>query len=279
MSMNERSPQPTEPLLNATAALACWRCGKPVDAACARCSWCAAPLAADGPTQPAAPQATADRRLLQTLAVFAALLAISVLHGLFLGLCQMCEAVPRELTSAEILGPMVVTEIVDTVLVLAALYWIRIPSANGVTPARRWGTWGLALPLLAVLLAVNVGYHWAVRTLLHVEVAEDRVFDQPELLPVWITAICIQPAVIEELFFRYLALGILRSVVTAPTAVALSAVMFGLAHVGVPLSIPMLIVLGLGLGYLRVASGSMALPMLVHLLHNAAVLCLTYIMG
>ncbi|HEV3257192.1 MAG TPA: CPBP family intramembrane glutamic endopeptidase [Gemmataceae bacterium] len=50
--------------------------------------------------------------------------------------------------------------------------------------------------------------------------------------------------------------------------------MFGMAHVGVPLSIPLLMVVGLFLGYVRTASRSLLLPMLMHFGHNAAILLL-----
>jgi membrane protease YdiL (CAAX protease family) len=52
--------------------------------------------------------------------------------------------------------------------------------------------------------------------------------------------------------------------------------MFGLAHLGMPLSIPMLILVGLGFGYLRVGSRSIILPMILHFAHNATVTLVEY---
>ena len=85
-------------------------------------------------------------------------------------------------------------------------------------------------------------------------------------------AVCVQPAVIEELFFRYSCLGHLRKVMNVHGAIWVSAVMFGLAHLHNPIGMPVLIVIGAGFGYMRVASGSLALPIILHGLHNAAVL-------
>ena len=60
-------------------------------------------------------------------------------------------------------------------------------------------------------------------------------------------------------------------------AVFVSSVMFGVAHVGSPLSVPVLVLLGFMLGYLRVFSGGLLLPMLVHFAHNAAILLAEHI--
>jgi membrane protease YdiL (CAAX protease family) len=57
-------------------------------------------------------------------------------------------------------------------------------------------------------------------------------------------------------------------------AIWVSAVMFGLLHLYNPLGMPMLIVVGAGLGYMRLVSGGMLLPMLMHGFHNALVIAL-----
>src|SRR5205814_1772114 len=91
-----------------------------------------------------------------------------------------------------------------------------------------------------------------------------------------IATICIQPAIVEELFFRYIALGTLTRVMGIAGALCVSSVMFGMAHSSVLLSIPILTVVGAGLGLVRVLSGSILLPMLLHGLHNAVVLYLEF---
>src|SRR5258708_36568856 len=96
----------------------------------------------------------------------------------------------------------------------------------------------------------------------------DAIVATMGVTPLVLVSYCLEPALIEELFFRYLALDTLRGVMNVHAAVAVSSVMFGLAHIGVPLSIPMLALVGVALGYARVASGRLALPVLLHFLHN-----------
>jgi membrane protease YdiL (CAAX protease family) len=82
----------------------------------------------------------------------------------------------------------------------------------------------------------------------------------------------VQPAIVEELFFRYFALNALRDAAGPHAAVWVSAVMFALAHVYNPLGLPWLLVAGVVWGYWRVASGGLALTMLLHFTHNALML-------
>jgi uncharacterized protein len=86
----------------------------------------------------------------------------------------------------------------------------------------------------------------------------------------------VQPAIVEELFFRHLVLGSLRTTLGGHGAVWLSSVMFALAHIGTPISLPVLMVLGVVLGYARWGSGGLALPMVLHFLHNLFVLLLEW---
>ncbi|MEW4491113.1 CPBP family glutamic-type intramembrane protease [Thalassoglobus sp. JC818] len=48
--------------------------------------------------------------------------------------------------------------------------------------------------------------------------------------------------------------------------------MLSFAHFGVPLSIPILIVVGLILGIARSKSGGLLLPMIIHFFHNLLVI-------
>src|SRR5262249_7633765 len=120
----------------------------------------------------------------------------------------------------------------------------------------------------------NLAYHFVLRTILREPLIADEMVAQLGMSPWVLLAYCIQPAIVEELFFRGLALGSLRNVTGVHSAVFISSVMFGMAHIGVPISIPYLVVVGIALGYVRVASGSLLLPMLLHFGHNFAVLYL-----
>jgi membrane protease YdiL (CAAX protease family) len=142
------------------------------------------------------------------------------------------------------------------------------------TFAKKAAAWIGFSVILAGLLLLNVAYHHFLRQIAPAVQMDRETFGEGAIFWLWCVAICLQPAVVEELFFRYLSLGALRSVVGVHSAVWLSAMMFALAHIYVPLSLPVLFCLGVGLGYARVASGGMALPMVLHLLHNAAVMYL-----
>jgi membrane protease YdiL (CAAX protease family) len=51
--------------------------------------------------------------------------------------------------------------------------------------------------------------------------------------------------------------------------------MFGVAHIGVPLSIPILILVGFAFAGARIASRGLALPISLHFLHNLAILAMS----
>jgi uncharacterized protein len=170
---------------------------------------------------------------------------------------------------------VLVAEVLDTLVVVVALIVLArraVPSALPVRP-RRW-VWLWSWPALAVLLGVNIGYH----ALLQMYVKEP-----PDLMPTeaqdpcrlwWIIAICVQPAIVEELCFRGIALRCLSPFMSIKAAVVIASAAFAMAHLGAFLSIPYLFLLGLFLGIARVRSGGLVLPMLLHAAHNACVLWL-----
>lgn len=138
---------------------------------------------------------------------------------------------------------------------------------------RKWKrilTWCLAP--LASLAAFGLG-HWYV-DLLKQYIAFDWFFlhekEEWSLFNILTTA--VQPAIVEELFFRYFCYGALRQVTNAHSAVVLSSLMFALAHLYNPLGLPFLFLMGIMLGYARVYSGGLTLPMLMHFSHNLAIL-------
>ncbi|MBN8526517.1 MAG: CPBP family intramembrane metalloprotease [Planctomycetes bacterium] len=136
--------------------------------------------------------------------------------------------------------------------------------------------WRWSLFALIVLIPINLGYHQAVTRLLGI--ADDASLTEVFLssgFPVWaaVLSIVVQPAIIEELGFRGIVQGRLTGVVGAREAVVISALAFGIIHMAW-FSTPYLVLLGLVLGWLRVASGSLLPCMLLHALHNAVVLIL-----
>lgn len=264
-------------LPEASAALptiACWRCGKDVLADVSRCPYCQALLTRESDTIPERPPLDQHAQsLTRLLGFFAAMLGISVVAGMIQHL-NAAVTPNRPPKPEEMLAIFVILEAVDTVLILAAWAWIgmqyREPSRS---LSHRASAWVLTLPMLALALLFNVGYHHVLRQ--EFGVASDPIeFADGRLLTAWVLAICLQPAVMEELFFRYLMFGALRSVMGGNAVVWVTAVMFAAAHVGVPLSMPVLFVLGVLLGYARLTSGSIYLPMVLHFLHNAVVMVL-----
>ncbi len=201
---------------------------------------------------------------------FVGFLGVSLLNGIILiGMARKGD-VSNEIQ----LGLTLLVEGIDTLLVMAAI-WIlpRPPSPPRVEPVVQGLTWGFAGPLLLCLLGINVLYHTYLQNFLGAAV-DETTFGLNKLSPLVILIICVQPAIVEELFFRHLALGLLRWQMGKHGAVLVSSVMFALAHIGAPLSMPVLGLLGMAFGYVRLYSRSLVLPMLMHFLHNFAIIML-----
>jgi len=200
------------------------------------------------------------------LGFFGALLLVSLIQGLTLhGLAKS-----NNLTWEIIEQITWVVAAVDTLLVVVALLLLPRPSPlPRIAGEGQALAWVGAVPVLAILLGLNFAYHWLLQRAIGIDpnVGGKLPFSVSLFL-----LICVLPAIMEELFFRYLALGTLRRYMGLHSAVLVSSVMFGMAHVGQPFSIPVLTVVGIGLGYMRVASRGLALPMLMHFAHNLVVL-------
>lgn len=183
------------------------------------------------------------------------------------------EVVP---VRSRVIRETIALELAGAAIVIAAVVLCGRPQY--FPPKRRLRTWLLAAPLFLVAIAGNVGYtlalRWVVRTF------GGEIPDLPDgaeidlSTGVWtaIALVCVQPAVIEELFFRHVLMGHLRPHLGMHLAVWVTAVAFGLAHIGTVGGWPVLVLVGAGLGYARALSGNLALPMVLHFLHNLAVL-------
>jgi membrane protease YdiL (CAAX protease family) len=120
------------------------------------------------------------------------------------------------------------------------------------------------------MLAANISYHNFMKGL-GLEIIEPFPEDTSYWWW-WAATICVQPAIVEELFFRGCCWRVMTPVMGVHTTVLVSSIMFGFAHIGVPLSIPILTAVGLLLGYSRAWSGSLWLPMILHFVHNLVVI-------
>lgn len=177
---------------------------------------------------------------------------------------RMTEPVVRQTAIA-----LTVAEAVDTILVILAIISLRrvIAPAPGGGSHRRMA-WLVALPLLALLLAANLGYHWALMDLAGVKPETDDLMEAGHHRWWLLALVCMQPAIVEEMFFRRLTFDFFCNHTTRGTAAFASAAMFAGAHTGALLSFPYFVLFGIVMAWLRSWSGSLALPMLMHFTHN-----------
>ncbi len=97
-----------------------------------------------------------------------------------------------------------------------------------------------------------------------------------ELSGTWAGALALAYALVgapvfEELLFRGLGLAALRPRLGTAGAALLTALLFGVLHGADPQAVPPLFALGLGLAWLRLRSGSLLPPLLLHAANNGIV--------
>jgi membrane protease YdiL (CAAX protease family) len=302
---NEHIPQ-VEPVLIPSVEPAvfegltgvCWRCGKPVAQQVVQCPWCAAPLDS---TFQGVSVALPRRRRWSLRALLAVLVGYAVILGsliagavmVYLKAEKLGLFMPNGLPNPQNLDKFrdlelqytVVASVVMALLVLAT--WVaagKIRRLPNPSPGHRLTVWVLGPVLvLPALLLLNIGYTMLMQQLVSKETLEimQRLERALAQVPLYCFLLTVPPAIFEELFFRYLALGAMYDALRGGgrnlalhLSVFLSGVMFGAAHLGQALAIPYLILVGVVLGYMRVASGGLLLPMLLHFLHNGAVVLL-----
>ncbi len=247
----------------------CWRCHKEATAGLANCPYCEARLSHPSRTAATAVRPTDASPIVTLCVAFSLLLGVSIVQAV---LMFALDDAPGD-AETQRLYVMLIAEAIDTAVLLGTWSIMRgrlpSPDARLHHPLLAWST---APFVFATALAINFGYHALLRSFVDWPRDIDAAALPPAELGLVIFAICVQPAIVEELFFRYLAIGALRDGMGVHAAVCVSSVMFGVAHVGSPLSMPVLVALGFVLGYLRIFSGGLALPMLFHFAHNAVVL-------
>lgn len=164
---------------------------------------------------------------------------------------------------------LAIGEVASTVLTLVALALVWNQARQVLPTGTAVATWALAVPVLTALLCLNITYITFLRELL-------RPFGTPQGMTIQVTwatvlLICVQPAIVEELFFRQMVLGVFRRSMNLHAAVWITGAMFALAHLGNPLGMPYLFIAGGVFGYARVYGG-LGLPMVMHFIHNFAVI-------
>ena len=249
----------------------CWRCSLPVAIHADECHHCHArpKRVREGL------HATSLRRdeywpLKALLYSYVALLATGIAHAAALDARFGDVDSPTAEMLREAKVQVAVVEAIDTAIVIIAFAVLGSHGRRPTQPEMRslW-IWPASFPLLAGMLAINVAYHGLLRHFIGITFFEERLMEEPSLLALLTT--CVQPAIVEEAYCRGLAVRVLREFLGLHGVVWITALMFGLMHVSVMLSIPYLILFGVFVGYVRMKSGAVWLPMLLHFLHNLAI--------
>ena len=250
----------------------CWRCGRDVSRTVEACPHCAAPRRR-GVRRPSIDSSRKDAgRLPGVLVVFGILLAISVLHVILVSSGAKPDAAPAALVRRQLAG-LLAFELLTTAVIVAGIRILGRPSRwPPVNTGSTLAAWGLSVVGLLLMVRLNTGYHELLQQQLGPAPIDAATAAALRGSALAYLVLCFQPAVVEEIFFRWLTLDSLREAMGVPAAVLTSSLMFGIAHIGMPLSIPILMVLGVLLGLARVATGSLVLPIALHFFHNLVLL-------
>ncbi|HEY1601084.1 MAG TPA: CPBP family intramembrane glutamic endopeptidase [Pirellulales bacterium] len=200
------------------------------------------------------------------------MLLVSVVHGMISGPGNIF--IPDASVSPEAAcWRMAACEAIDTAIVLGCWWYIgRLPVLPRPSRASRMSAWIAAVPVLGLTLAANRGYHMVLQDIIRFPIHYVGMVDaSPHLWVRWLLVVCVQPAIVEELFFRGLAFRVLLPHLSGGGTVMITAIAFGLAHIHAPLSVPILVGLGVVNGCAALMTGRLWLPILLHFAHNLAV--------
>lgn len=262
----ERANGASEPAPIGESVVQCWRCERTVTPAAGRCPLCSARVSDEVSNDPSAnPTRPGSNPLTVVLLYYGLFLLTSMVWGWLL------LADHGRMNEDDLYVGTAVVEAIDAAVVLIAFAMVgrlALPSPPAGTRALAWLTAG---PALVLLIGANVLYFFILR-----DIIQPPAFLTPEptkLTPFTVLLICAQPAIVEELYFRYLALGALHRATGTMTAIWVSSVMFAMAHIYNPLGLPYLFLAGVVFGIARVYGG-LLLPMILHFIHNFAVLAI-----
>ncbi len=139
--------------------------------------------------------------------------------------------------------------------------------------------------LVAIAAAVGtVAVAFAVVETLHRGLGVEKLNYSPPYLAAgygtWVVVlvVCVQPAVFEELAFRGVMLTSLRPTLSDVEAVLVSAMLFMTLHIS-PAAFPHTLAMGVAAGFMRLASKSILPCMLLHFVHNGAVIAAELYLG
>ena len=183
-------------------------------------------------------------------------------------------------------GLIVAILVLQSVLVLGAIYLIAI-GLRGATPEqlglraapRRWYLRAvevafLTLPLVWLVNATVQAFSGTPFRNPQIELIAPDGFSWSYLFGMTFVTGIVAP-IAEEIAFRGVLYGWLRQRFGVPAGVAISALLFSVAH-GIPALIPALAVQGMVLALLYERSGSLWPPIIAHGTYNAATVILLY---
>lgn len=265
----------------------CRRCGETAAPVAGRCPWCRAWTDGERPRPPRArpvyerddepeidwraeevPYAIPVRRPHFIPPFVVVIVAYVLLLGSLIG-CSLVAAVRGMATDDEIRSAQMLTEAVSTVLTLVALALVWSAARQKLPDGTAAFAWAASLPVLALLLCLNIAIFTLLRELFRPLGGAEPPRATVDLATVLL--ICVQPAIVEELFFRQMTLGVLRKSMNTHLAIWLTGAVFAGAHLGNILGMPYLFLVGGFLGYAR-AYGGLTLAMVLHFLHNLVVI-------
>ena len=142
----------------------------------------------------------------------------------------------------QIRAGLALVEAADAVLTVVALALVWRQAKQPLPEGTALLTWLAAIPVMCALLGLNILYITFLRELLKPFGTATPV--EIKVTFVTVLLICVQPAIVEELFFRQMTLGVFRKSMNLHLAVWLTAAMFALAHLGNPLGMPYLFLVG-----------------------------------
>jgi uncharacterized protein len=158
-----------------------------------------------------------------------------------------------------------------TTSIFGAIHWRSLAVQLKRIGFLNWAAWA-ALGMLAPLLALNYGYHGALKAL-----GARGGLEVKQLLETGLSwggilfFLCVCPAVLEELAFRGLVQHWLQVALRPWRAMVLASALFTILHFSV-LSAPYLFLVGMLLGWAKWKTGSLYPSMLIHFAHNLVAL-------
>jgi hypothetical protein len=167
---------------------------------------------------------------------------------------------------------------VQFALILGFVLLIARHDIRGLLALRRPSSWQLALLLCVIVIVLVSILGGALEPILHAGREQGltptrwRPEREAQFGANFLVIVVVAP-VVEELTFRGLGYSVLRPLGRWAAILGVG-VAFGLAH-GIPAALPVLIVFGAGLAYVRDRTGSVYPGMLVHATYNAAALILS----